>query len=160
MTKAEIMELAKNEEILYIYRIPCSYFEEDCLIIVGGKPIKKKGVLHYTSEEWFNLLNIGSLIPYVCAIAPKQNKIKVTVTVYQKPDLLLLRKYLFTHELLPWRIIQECLWAKQIWNETRVNRVDVFKNIKVSKTLAKKYLQEFLTLIEPMYKKRIEDDNK
>lgn len=108
MTKAEIMELAKDEGILYIYRIPCSYFEEDCLIIVGGKPVKKKGVLYYTSEEWFHLLNSGSLIPYVCAIAPKQNKIKVAVTVYQKPDLLLLRKYLLTNDLLPWRIIQEC----------------------------------------------------
>lgn len=51
MTKAEIMELVKDEDILYIYRIPCSYFEDDCLIIVGGKPINKKGVLYYTSEE-------------------------------------------------------------------------------------------------------------
>lgn len=108
MTKAEIMELVKDGGVLYIYRIPCSYFEEDCLIIVGDKPIKKKGVLYYSSEEWFALLNSGSLIPYVCAIAPKQHKIKVAVTVYQKPDLLLLRKYLLSNELDSWRIIQEC----------------------------------------------------
>lgn len=44
--------------------------------------------------------------------------------------------------------------------ETRVNRVNVFKNVVVNKTTAKKYLQEFLTLIEPMYKKRIEDEYK
>lgn len=100
------------------------------------------------------------MIPYVCAIAPKQNKIKVTVTVYQKPDLLLLRKYLLTNDLSPWRLIQECSWAKQILTESRVNRVNVFKNVNVNKTTAKKYLQEFLTLIEPMYKKRIEDGNK
>lgn len=160
MTKAEIMELAKDEGILYIYRIPCSHFEEDCLIIVGGKPIKKKGVLYFTSEEWFELINSGSLIPHVCAIAPKQNKIKVAVAVYQKPDLLLLRKYLFANNLPPWRVIQECLWAKQVLLESRVNRVNVFNNVVANKTAAKKCLQEFLTLIEPMYKKRIEDDNK
>jgi hypothetical protein len=41
----------------------------------------------------------GSLLPYVCATIGRQGKIKEEVNIYDRPNLLTLRKYILTEEL-------------------------------------------------------------
>ena len=36
MNKEEIKELKENKDIKYIYKIPCSLFETDLLVIIGN----------------------------------------------------------------------------------------------------------------------------
>ena len=52
MNKEEIKELKENKDIKYIYKIPCSLFETDLLVIIGN--IKTKYdmyVLHLVKKE-------------------------------------------------------------------------------------------------------------
>ena len=52
-----------------------------------------------SKEDWFSLMKSGSLLPYVCATIGRQGKIKEEVNIYDRPNLLTLRKYILTEEL-------------------------------------------------------------
>ena len=91
----------------------------------------------------------GSLLPYVCSILSKSGKIKEYVNIYEKPDIIKLRRYIIArvtylqgiNKDLPnidMDITRECLWGIQIIKESKVNRIDVFK--------------DFITISEPIYK--------
>lgn len=99
----------------------------------------------------------GSLLPYVCSILSKSGKIKEYVNIYEKPDIIKLRRYIIArvtylqgiNKDLPnidMDIIRECLWGIQIIKESKVNRIDVFKGKIVNP------LKDFITISEPIYK--------
>lgn len=95
MDKLQLDKLKEDKGILYIYKIPCSYFEDKIQwVIIGTKKKRIKQTSYYTKEEWFDLLKSGSLLPYVCATIGKSGKIKEYVNIYEKPELLTLRKYI------------------------------------------------------------------
>ena len=161
MDKAQLDKLKEDAGILYMYKIPCSYFEDKFQwIIVGTKKKRIKQTSYYTKEEWFDLLKSGSLLPYVCATLGKAGKIKEFVNIYERPDVLVLRKYLLTSKIPDWRLFQECCWADQIMTEFKVNRPDVFKNVEFTKEIAKNEMVKFLSKIEPMYHSAIANNSK
>ena len=51
----------------------------------------------------------GSLLPYVCSILSKANKIKEYLNIYSKPDLLAFRKLVKSGILSDNECVQECL---------------------------------------------------
>ena len=70
MNKEEIKELKENKDIKYIYKIPCSLFETDLLVIIGNiktKYDKEKHCLYFSFEDWFQRTDCGDLLPYVCS---------------------------------------------------------------------------------------------
>lgn len=160
MNKEKLSELKENKEILYIYRIPCSLSDYQYVIIGNVKTHLDKYDCYYSTEDWFSLMKSGSLLPYVCATIGRQGKIKEEVNIYDRPNLLTLRKYILTEELPNWRVYQELQWADQVLVEFRVNRPDVFKNIKLTKKVVKNEIAQFLHNIEPMYHSAIANNSK
>ena len=103
----------------------------------------------------------GSLLPVVCATINKSGKIKEYVNIYEKTDIIKLRKYILglvtyfqaiyedpgcPRVELKREIDQECLWGIQTIKEFKVNRIDVFKEEHENP------LKEFITAVDPIYK--------
>ena len=62
MNKEEIKELKENKDIKYIYKIPCSLFETDLLVIIGNiktKYDKEKHCLYFLLKIGFKELIVG-----------------------------------------------------------------------------------------------------
>lgn len=159
MTKEEIKQLKEDKDIKFIYKIPCSFYEEGYeYIIVGENMIPKNdNARFFNLDDWFSIMKSGSLLPYVCSILPKSGKIKEYVNIYEKPDIIKLRRYIISeitylqgiNKDLPnidMDITRECLWGIQVIKESKVNRIDVFKEKIVNP------LKDFMTISEPIYK--------
>lgn len=110
MTKDELKQLVENKQIKFIYKIPCSLYKDGFEYIVIGYDldINKDDVRTFTIDDWFLFMKAGSILPYTCATLSKTGKIKEFINIYEKPDVLALRRYIGTitdqHIL-----IQECL---------------------------------------------------
>ena len=143
----------ENKEIKFIYKIPCSLYEERFkYIIIGNIQTKQdRNEFYFSLEDWFSEMMSGGLLCYVCAILPRRYKIKEHLNIYVKPDLLKLRKYIcsLTDDN---KIIEHSLWGVQLIEEFKINRFDVFKEGH-TKQFA---LQEFLDKVEPIFKKSID----
>lgn len=158
MTNEQLNTLKEDKSILYIYKIPCSLNNNFQYVIIGDTVTKYDNYdCYFKLDDWFSLLDKGSLLPYVCSTIGKRGKIKESINIYKKPDLLALRKYILTESIPEWRLFQEILWAKQIQTEFKINRPDVFKIIKFDTESTKKYLQDFLRSTDNMYKKKFEE---
>jgi hypothetical protein len=119
--------LKQNKEIKYIFKLPNSYYEEGFeYIIVGNVEDEIPNSRIFTTEQWFDKINSGSLLPYVCSILPKKYKVKEYLNIYSKPDVLKLRRLITSLDGI--ELIQECLWGIQVIKEFKVNRPDVFKD--------------------------------
>lgn len=162
MTKEEIKQLKENKEVKFIYKLPCSLYNEGYeYIIVGNNIISKDdNVRIFSLEDWFTRIKSGSLLPYVCSILSKSGKIKEYINIYEKPDVISLRKYIIDNSIdniericnLDKELIQECLWGLQVIREFKVNRIDVFKE-KINDPL-----REFMMASAPIYKMWIENN--
>lgn len=165
MNKEEIKELKENKDIKYIYKIPCSLFETDLLVIIGNiktKYDKEKHCLYFSFEDWFQRTNCGDLLPYVCSTLSKKGKIKEYLNVYVKPDLVKFRNYIIKDpSITPLEKYIEVNWALQILREFKVNRPDVFsKESNFEELMKNKYqknLSTFLTEVHPMYIRQFYD---
>lgn len=150
MTKEEIKQLKENKDIKFIYKIPCSLFDEgfEYIIIGDNINIKNDNIKTFTMNDWFLLMECSSMLPYVCSILSKSGKIKEFINIYEKPDILTLRQYIntITNKKI---LIQECLWGEQFIKEGRVNRIDVFKNKYYDVTNA---IGRFYDASDPIYK--------
>lgn len=149
MTKEEIKQLKENKDIKFIYKIPCSLYDEGYEYVIVGSTITAKhdNIRTFNLDDWFLRMKSGSLLPYVCSTLPKSGKIKEYLNIYDKPNLLNLRTFLL-RSADSTEIIQESLWGLQIIKEFKVNRPDVFK----STDKLDNALQLFLTAVDPMYK--------
>ncbi|MEG0773595.1 hypothetical protein [Clostridium sp.] len=151
MTKKELQELKKSQDIKFIYKIPCSlyaYPDNIQYIIIGDIQTQdKNNIRMFSLDDWFLRMNNGSFLPYVCSTLSRAYKIKEYLNIYNIPNLLTFRKFILSIDT-PSEIIQECLWAMQFIKEYKVNRPDVFHKVYDHK----KILNAFLTTIEPMYK--------
>lgn len=153
MTKDELKQLVENKQIKFIYKIPCSLYKDGFEYIVIGYDldINKDDVRTFTIDDWFLLMKAGSILPYTCATLSKTGKVKEFINIYEKPDVLALRRYIGTitdqHIL-----IQECLWGEQFIKEGRVNRVDVFKNKYFDPIDA---TNRFYEAVDPIYKSNL-----
>lgn len=62
------------------------------------------------------MLYSGSLLPYVCATSSRKYRVKEYINIYERPNLLKLRKYVLSladeNE-----IIEQCLWGIQVLQE-------------------------------------------
>lgn len=148
--------LKENKDIKYIYKIPCSYLEDGFLYIIVGllaEPIKDKAILYFTPDKWFERMQQGDLLMYACATLPKKYRLKEHLNIYTKPDLLKFRKFILANKVSDLELCLETGWAEQILTEWKINRYDVVKkdpNVAIS-------LSKFLAVIDPMYKKYIND---
>lgn len=148
MDKEQLNALKENEEVKFIYRLPCSLFDNGFeYVIIGNTDFTDDTARIYTLEEWFNKMDSGSLLPYVCSTLSKSNKIKEYLNIYKKPDLLKLRKFILSLPPNNERI-QESVWGCQLIEEQKVNRVDVFRQIWDADYVMFKYMR----LVDPMYK--------
>lgn len=150
MNKEKIKELKENKDIKFIYKLPCSFFDEgfEYIIIGYNTNIEDNNVQVFTIDGWFLLIKSGSILPYVCATLPKSGKIKEFINIYEKPNVLALKHYVnaLTDKK---KFIQECLWGEQFIKEGKVNRVDVFKNNYFDSEDA---CNRFAKVIDPIYK--------
>lgn len=154
MTKEEINQLKEDKDIKFVYKIPCSLYDNGYrYIIIGNISSSNIGnIWKFSLDDWFLRMYCGSLLPYVCSTLPKSCKIKEYLNIYEKPDLLKLRKFILSLKNSE-EIIQESLWGLQIIKEFKVNRPDVFK-IKWTESKA---IKSFLEAVEPMFKKSLYD---
>lgn len=152
MTSDELNKLKENKEVKFIYKLPCSFYPDGYeYIVIGTVPNEFKpdqSVKCFLIENWFKLIDSGSLLPYVCCTLNKKYKIKEYLNIYQKPDILKLRKY-FGKLTDVNEIIQEGLWAIQYITEGKVNRVDVFKDKYIDTIYV---INRFYEIIDPIYK--------
>lgn len=162
ISKENIQSLKESKEVLCIYRLPCSLYNSGFEYIIIANILDNiedfDNVRYFNSGQWFDRMQSGSLLPIVCATLSKTGKIKEYVNVYIKPDIIKLRKYILNRftELqetfdnlkfnLENEISQECLWGIQVIKESKVNRVDVFKE-KIQNPL-----KDFIIAVEPIYK--------
>lgn len=154
MTKEEIKQLKENKDIKFIYKIPCSLYDEGFEYIIIGdiKTEKKDNVRCFSLDDWFLRMKSGSLLPYVCATLSKSGKVKEYLNIYEKPNLLSLRNFL-SHTKDPIELKQESLWGCQMIRESKINRPDMFKAILDTD----KCVQLFLVEIDPMYRMSLND---
>ena len=154
MTKEELTKLKENKGIKFIYKIPCSLYEEGFEYIIVGdiNTFIKDNIRAFSLDDWFLRMYAGSLLPYVCSTLTKSGKIKEYLNIYEKPDLMKLRKFILSNEYTN-EIIQECLWGIQVIEEFKVNRPDVFKT-KCSSTEA---LNKFMKAVDPIYKMNLNE---
>ena len=163
MTKEELKVYKENKEVKFIYKLPCSLYDEGYEYIIVGNNIVSKddNIRIFSLEDWFIRIKSGSLLPYVCSILSKSGKVKEYINIYEKPDIINLRKYIMERSALynaehmhhiDKELIQECLWGIQVIREFKVNRVDVFKE----KT--KNPFEEFMIASAPIYKMWIENN--
>ena len=124
----DVNMLKNNEDIKYIYLIPNSLFRDKYqYIIIGDIPTAyEDNVFCYSLEDWFKKMESGDLLPYACAILKKKYKQKEFLNIYNKPDMLVFRKYILNSELPDWEIEQQLNWAIQIMDEYTINRFDAF----------------------------------
>ena len=158
MTKEELKEYKDNKDIKFIYKIPCSLYDEgfEYIIIGYNINIKKDNVKVFTIDDWFLLMKSGSILPYVCSILSKSGKIKEYINIYEKPNVLGLRRYINTLTNKK-NLIQECLWGEQFIKEGRVNRIDVFKNKNNDVIDA---INRFYNAVDPIYKMSLNERQK
>lgn len=163
MTKEELRTYKENQEVKFIYKLPCSLYNEGYEYIIVGNNITSKddNVRIFSLEDWFTRIKSGSLLPYVCSILSKSGKIKEYINIYEKPDVIHLRKYItelsaphsaYYMYNIDKELIQECLWGIQVIMESKVNRIDVFKE------RVKNPFREFMIASAPMYKMWIENN--
>ena len=163
MTKEELKMYKENKEVKFIYRLPCSLYNEGFEYIIVGNNIIVQGdnIRIFSLEDWFIRIKSGSLLPYVCSILSKSGKIKEYINIYEKPDIINLRKYIMEQftlysgehtDNIKKELIQECLWGIQVIREFKVNRIDVFKE-KINNPF-----KEFMIASTPIYKMWIENN--
>ena len=139
--------LKQNKEIKYIFKLPNSYYEEGFeYIIVGNVEDEIPNSRIFTTDQWFNKMDSGSLLPYVCSILPKKYKVKEYLNIYSKPDVLKLRRLITSLDGI--ELIQECLWGIQVIKEFKVNRPDVFKD----KNSLFNAVDSFYEAVDPIYR--------
>lgn len=158
MNKKLLKILKESKRIKYIYRIANSLYKEGYEYIIIGDlsqedflksfSIQSDIVRYFTIDDWFIRMQSGSLLPYVCSILSKANKIKEYLNIYSKPDLLAFRKLVKSGILSDNECVQECLWAIQIIKEYRVNRVNVTNQNYIKSDIIKMFLEE----VNPIYK--------
>lgn len=163
MTKEELKAYKENKEVKFIYKLPCSLYDEGYEYIIVGNNIVSKddNVRIFSLEDWFIRIKSGSLLPYVCSILSKSGKVKEYINIYEKPDIINLRKYIMERSAIyniehirdiDKELMQECLWGIQVIRELKVNRIDVFKE-KI-----KNPFEEFMIASAPIYKMWIENN--
>ena len=163
MTKEELKQYKEDKKIKFIYRLPCSLYNEGFEYIIVGNNIIVQGdnIRIFSLEDWFIRIKSGSLLPYVCSILSKSGKIKEYINIYEKPDIINLRKYIMEQftlysgehtDNIKKELIQECLWGIQVIREFKVNRIDVFKE-KINNPF-----KEFMIASTPIYKMWIENN--
>lgn len=155
MTPEELKLLKKDENIKFIYRIPSSIFEEKFEYIIIGllETRTEENVRYFNIDDWFLLMKSGSILPYVCATSLKKHKIKEFLNIYDKPDMLKLRKYVLRTEDNK-IVAQECAWAIQYLEEGKINRPDIFFKPVYKPAV----LNKFLKMVEPMFKSSLENE--
>lgn len=119
MNKKLLKILKESKRIKYIYRIANFLYKEGYEYIVIGDlsqedflksfSIQSNIVRYFTIDDWFIRMQSGSLLPYVCSILSKANKIKEYLNIYSKPDLLAFRKLVKSGILSDNECVQECL---------------------------------------------------
>lgn len=145
MSKEELQEIKENPNIKFAYKIPCSFYKDGFEYIIIGYSIKGYNVKCFTVDDWFNIMESGSLLPYVCSTIGKSGKIKEYLNVFKKPDVVLNNK--FIKQLKDSRDkIEEMSWAIQYIQEGKVNRPDVFKKNVDYKVV----LQQYNNVIQPI----------
>lgn len=162
MNKEEIKKLKENKDIKFIYKIPCSLYDEGFEYIIVGNILTetKENIRRFSLDDWFLRMNTGSLLPYVCSTLPRSGKIKEYLNIYDKPDLIKLRKLLIDSTMGMYmtltdnEVIQESLWGIQIIKESKVNRPDVFKD----KNILSKSFSMFLQAVDPIYKMSLNNE--
>lgn len=113
LTKEDLQKLKENNDIKFIYKIPCSYYKEGYEYIIIGVGVENQIVGNITTltiDDWFLYMKTGSLLPFLCSTLSKSGKLKEFINIYEKPDILALRRYITS--LSPTdrkRCIQECL---------------------------------------------------
>lgn len=163
MTKEELKTYKENKEVKFIYKLPCSLYDEGYEYIIIGNNIVSKddNVRIFSLEDWFIRIKSGSLLPYVCSILSKSGKVKEYINIYEKPNIINLRKYITERSAaynidclrnIDKELIQECLWGIQVIREFKVNRIDVFKE------QIKNPFGEFMMASAPIYKMWIENN--
>lgn len=150
MTKEEIQYCKGQEQVKFFYKIPCSLFEEGFQYIIVGEAIpkilKKSNVRCFTMQQWFDRIESGSLLPYVCCRLSRTNKLKEYLNIYKKPDVVKMRKF-FSKLVDANEIIQESNWAVQYIKEGKVNRPDAFtENIDPITAV-----NNFYEVVDPIY---------
>lgn len=158
MNKKSLKTLKESKEIRYIYKIANSLYKDGFEYIIIGDlsqedfqkafSIQLNETRYLTIDDWFIRMQSGSLLPYVCSILSKANKIKEYLNIYSKPDLLTFRKLVKSGILPDNECIQECLWAIQIIKEHRVNRINVTNKNYIKSDIIKMFLEE----VNPIYK--------
>lgn len=99
MDKESLKILKDNPDIKYIYKIPSYWYTEKCLYIVISKEMPQilgDNVFYFSTAQWFEMMTNGSPLVFACGRLKKRFKIKEYLSIYQKPDNLLIRKYLST----------------------------------------------------------------
>lgn len=154
MTKDVINGLKKNVNIKFFYKLPCSYWDEGFeYIIVGDSLESDPNTVIYSIEEWLQLMESGSLLPYICGTLPKKYKLKEYLNMYKKPDILALRRYINKLTNVH-SIFRESIWGKQLIQENKIYGIDPYKEMEFDPQKAK---QEFDIVVDPIYKKYIYD---
>ncbi|MBQ0113525.1 MAG: hypothetical protein KBT03_10375 [Bacteroidales bacterium] len=160
MDKEQLNKLKESRDILYIYKIPCSFFDEQCqYVIIGNIPTRIQGnEYRFNIQDWFQRVMSGSILPVVVSRLHHKYKIKNYAQITWTYDILSLRKFLLntTNRLT---LVQESLWGYQFLTEGRINRPDVFKGID-KYIPAEECLQKFLEAIQPRYKFKIDNNGK
>lgn len=156
MSNIDLSKLKSNKKIKYIYVIPNSFYEcKQQYIFVGDLDTEyEDNIFCYSMEDWFDLMANGNLLPYACSILSKKYRKKEYLNVYQKPDMLLFRKYILNSNLSDMEQMQQLNWAIQILNEFKINRHDVF----LEKQNMDYLLSDFLNKIDGQYKMQIEKE--
>ena len=152
MNKKLLQTLKDAKTIKYIYRIANTIYDEGVEYIIIGDLSKESflkefqnlpnNIRYFTLNDWFIRMQSGSILPYVCSTLSKVNKIKEYLNIYLKPDLLKFRKLVCSDKLSNIECIQECLWAIQIIQEGRVNRVNVLKSEYNKSEIVSLFLKE------------------
>lgn len=155
MTKEELKELKENKDIKFIYKIPNSLYDEKYEYIIIGfiSRSRENNIRRFSIDDWFLQMKAGSLLPYVCSTLTKSGKIKELVNIYEKPDILEVRKFINTLTNQT-DLIQECLWGEQYIKEGKVNRIDVFKNKHYDPIYA---INQFYDTVNPIYEMRLKN---
>lgn len=165
LTKENLQKLKENKDVKFIYKLPCSFWEEKFeYVIIGDLDTKEdNNVKYFSLDDWFLLMKSGSLLPYVCSTLNKSGKIKEFINIYEKPNIVKFRRYITDRAKMldqmyknlsnmEYVVNQECLWGIQIIKEGRVNRVDIFKE------KCENPLKEFIKLSDPIYKMQIKNE--
>lgn len=136
--------------IKYSYGLPNSLIESGIEhILVGTNIPNAPNTRIFSIDEWFQLFEMGSLLPFVCQKLPRKLKYYEYLPIYQKPNLLKTKAYILSLTD-PKLICQECFWAIQLHQLSKIYNIDVFKEYTLND--AQDLLNQLKLLIPSTFK--------